>query len=366
MSNTQVTSMYQPALPALRRDVQGGVAALTVVGLYVLSIVVGIVKGDSVDLAWLGDLGASAFKDGPDAILPLPGWAFALFGITVGGQIALTGRPAGETLRRMLGVLGLVLASFAMVFVIVAVAGVIKDHTLVGVLPTVLSAGAVTWFLAAECGRFIVPSFSDQQKSATTQLDSIKRQRVVLQRFTGGRKAIRRLVLVALVVGLVAAVVLVFADGRLVAVGLGFLLVTVVAFAGLCLVAIMTASAVLEVKKWKRIGTRVLWVLVYFAFIGTAWYAESGSGVHLGVTLGIQGLLVAPLVLFFGARSVQTGSNRVWFLAGALVQFADNDLERQEKLATRRQERLTNHQAEQPEPRDFVSRLKRGSAAFFQ
>jgi hypothetical protein len=349
------------SLPARRRDSVIGLLLIAAIAVWVGSIPGTVARG-APNLDWLTAWGTDVYAGGPDPVLQLPGWAFTLFGITVGGQVILRGADAKLQLRRILGALGLFLAFSALAMVILAVASAFSGSNFAD-LPVVLVAGLLTWVLAIECGRFVVPSFRTQQEILTEQITAITANQKSLQNRIGRPQpgtgtALRGLALWSAVAG---ALYLGAMWGSSVLAGLlVFVLGSVLTALKLFLLAEMTAPTLTQQNWWRRVGTRTLWYLSYAA--ASLFFAISldGWGVLAGWVIVILSVDLLLPALFAGTSNRTAASIR---LAPLLVVRANRELDRLKKITDQRQERLTAHAADETTT-TLATRLARAITAF--
>lgn len=358
----QLATSAVDSLPARRRDAMIGLLLIAAIAVWVGSTPSAI-AGGTFNFDWLIEWGADVYAGGPDPVLQLPGWAFTLFGITVGGQVILRGADAKLQLRRILGALGLFLAFSALAMVILAVASTFANPNFAD-LPIVVVAGLVTWVLAIECGRFVVPSFRTQQEILDEHVAAIAANRKALQEQVGGPEpgtstALRGLALWSVLAGglYVGAV-----WGIPVPAGvLVFLLGSVLTALKLFLLAEMTAPTLTQVSWWRRIGTRTMWYLSYAVASVLVAAGVIGWGVPTGWVIAVFSVdLLLPLL--FGGTS--NGALLSMRLNSLLVFRASRDLDRLTRIADQRQARLTAHAADETTTK-VATRLARAITAFF-
>jgi hypothetical protein len=350
------------SLPARRRDAVIGLLLIAAIAVWVGSIPGTVARG-TLNLDWLTAWGTDVYAGGPDPVLQLPGWAFTLFGITVGGQVILRGADAKLQLRRILGALGLFLAFSALAMVILAVASAFAGSNFAD-LPIVAIAGLVTWVLAIECGRFVVPSFRTQQEILTEQVTVITAKRESLQEQIGRPQPGTGTALCGLALSSVLAGVLYLGAewGNSVLAGvLVFVLGSVLTALKLFLLAEMTAPTLTQQGWWRRVGTRTLWYLSYAAASLLVAACVDGWGVPTGWVIAILSVDLLLPALFAGTSNGTAASIR---LNPLLVFRANRDLDRLQKIADQRKERLAAHAADETTTR-VATRLARAITAFF-
>ena len=356
-------------IPVRRLHVNVLIVALAGIGFYIAGFVAGIptIPGSNGNprFDWMAQVGASFSNLGTSAMLQFPGWAFALLGLTAGGQVVLQNKSARLSLRRVLGLLGSILALAALTITVFMVAACLTTVERVPNLFVVLPAAALTWGVAVECARFIVPDFSVQLDGAQSQLDSVvERQRRVPPATATTVGAYLTLVGAGLIVGLATAALLVRTSAFLAVLGFGVTALSIVI--GLYLYAQLTSPALVQPSRPRRFWVRTGGSLMYAALVLLSSLNLVVAAPSAWVGLGCMFILELLLPLAF--LRLPDGSPQGLInisLGGALARFLRDDLDRAEISARNRLVELEAHAANGGQA-SFAKRLTNAITAFRQ
>ncbi|MBT2501527.1 hypothetical protein [Curtobacterium sp. ISL-83] len=324
-------------LPARRRDISIAILVVGVAALYLVGLIVGLThRNEAVPWASLGQIGSAISADASEAAERFAGWAIALFGASLGGQVLLQADTPRATLRRVIGALGIVLAIAAFLLASLTAIGISQTSAAVSALPSVLAGGAVTWVLGVECGRFVVPDF-DRQRATT--VDALTHINAKLDRLPRPARTLHgaygTLAGWSILVALIAPVAVVRSSA--VDSGIVFALEAVFLFASLSMLTQLTASTMTEPSRGRRILSRGFWFAVYTVLIlfssAVAILVAPEAPVAILVATTVE--LLLPIGFLSLARGVPQPLIDM-SLGGALGRVAMRDLERARESAQRR------------------------------
>lgn len=348
-------------LPARRRDINIGLLLLTLTGLYFVLAVGGIMQGQQGQLAfdWLAHVGVVISNVSSGAAEQYAQWAITFFGLTAGGQFILQYATQSAGLRRMFGLVGMVLAAAALVLIILAIAAIFEKPDTLGALPTVIPGCFITWVVGIECGRFVVPDFHRQRELLEAHLADLERKLHRLPRAAASTAgAYRALLGWSALVGLVTAAAVLPAG--LVPVGATFGVTTLLTGVNLFVLSQMTAATLVQPSASKRFWTRAFWYLVFavIAVFTVASVLPLSPGAEIPLSAALVGDLMLPIAFLR-----LPGSAPAWLLnrslGGVLARVERNDLERMRTAALKRRDELDLHAGRSSRP-VLLEKLLRG------
>lgn len=266
-----------------------------------------------LQLEWLATWGADLHSDTATTLLAFVAAVLVLYGMSIGGQSTFRKRIERDRTRRSAGALGILVAMSAMALFIFGVSAAISDLKYAPSLVVIVPTTTICWFLGIEVGRYVVPDHRQQLTTARQQKLTLTQKKNALPEDRAQGQSVALIILSRTAAFTVVSMIIVavtmrpFEWGSVLAAG-------GVAFIGsgvsLTVYALITASALVEPTRWKRVMTRLaasfMYVLAAVLFAGfmvvvvpTAW---------AGIAVLLVGLLLAPIG--YHVKQPQSGTPR--------------------------------------------------------
>jgi hypothetical protein len=344
MKGVKMSGANPEPLPARRADVHVRAAAAVLLCFMMGGLVGELVSPapdrDGIRFDWLATWGNTLEGSSVSAIFSYLATTLVLFGISVGGQSQFASQRHQLSVRRSVGVVGILVAMAALSLVVFDVAAAFTSPDAIPLLVVIIPMATVAWYFGIEVGRYLVPSYETQLSGAEkSESDTVERLMRVPPATGSTALAYATVLVFAALMGILTA----SPTGQqgphlweLAALAAAFFGVTFILIIQTC------AETLVSDNPWSTFGLRLMAYAIYTAMTMTIdlstyirYPIEDSNLIGLFI---IQ--MLAP-VLFFIPLPTRAPQ---WMidvsLSGALARVCERDLERRLKDARSRVDRL--------------------------